>query len=172
MSYADDLLALASSLIATKNEAAFRRSMSTSYYAVFHLLVEAAIARLVPATDGQFAQNLARRAPTHTQLKHQCKQLVPQPKQKAAVVAPKRWKDAGYADAIVPELQDLAALVVELHTYRELADYDLGAAATELGALTQHDRAEQAFKLVGTGVKEPQWTLFLVSLLLPQRREE
>lgn len=172
MSYPEDLLALALNLIETKNQAAFRRSMSTSYYAVFHLLVDTAVLRHISAEHGQFAQNLARRAPTHTQLKAQCSQLVRQPKQKSPVVAPKRWQDARYDGEIVSELQALAALVVELHTHRELADYDLGASATELGAITQHDRAVEAFRLVAGGVAEPQWTLFLVSLLMPKRRDE
>ena len=43
MSYADDLLVLAQSPPLLNTEAELRRSVSTAYYAVFHLIVDSAI---------------------------------------------------------------------------------------------------------------------------------
>ena len=81
MSLSRDLLAQAK-LLATKEksrpkQASLRRSVSAAYYALFHLLVEAAARRLVSGTDRQPLRNCLARAFDHGVMKSLSAPLAP-----------------------------------------------------------------------------------------------
>jgi len=172
MDLANDLLDVADSLAKANpgNQATYRRSVSTAYYAVFHLLVDAAAQRLVNA-PGTPADLLFRRLPTHTQLKALCEELVPKKDQNNPVLGPKNWRvQAGLKGGVAPQITTLAERVLSLHSKREMADYDIGTPVSALEAEHQVDRAREVFAAVASGLPEPQWTLLLVSLLPSPKR--
>lgn len=163
MSHAHDLLSLAERYDLTATEAEKRRCISTAYYAVFHLLIESLVQRLMPG-DSPYAQNMARRALAHTTLKDVCYSLKQSPN------APPAWKEAGYEEPVDRQLAELATRVVDLHKWREYADYDLPKAVWQADAERQLDRAREVFAMVRAGLAEPQWTLFFASLLFKGRK--
>lgn len=168
MSYATDLLALAQTPPLTATDAERRRCISTAYYAVFHLIVETAVCRFNPTGD-LCAGNLARRVLTHTNLKSVAGALVPQAGQKSTPL-PKAWKEAQYAGPVPDAMAQFASLVVDLHAWRETADYDLGSAVTSLDVQNQVDKANDAFIRLKNGLPEPECLLFLMSIMMPSRR--
>lgn len=169
MSYAVDLLALAQSPPSLNTEAELRRSVSTAYYAVFHLIVDSAISKLIP-DENTPAQNFARRVPTHTALKATCASLVARGGQATPIDVPKQWKEAGCSGPVDPALSSFAENVIALHAGRERADYDLGVVFPPLDAEMLLVKATAVFAAVGDGLPEPQWTLFLTTILLNPRR--
>src|SRR5438270_7618655 len=112
MAYADELLKVASRLAHDASEADdpiaeqahARRSVSTAYYAAFHLLVGKAVERLVPGGVDIVVANLMRRAPTHDNLSKLCATLLSKQPSKA-------WKEAGFVGDVAVEVLDLARLV-------------------------------------------------------------
>ena len=146
MTYAQELLDAAGLLLACEQptEATRRRAVSTAYYAVFHLLVDAAVTQVAVGHASPTA-NLARRAPTHTHLKKLCGGLLPQENQKTPVRPPAEWRAAGFDAPVSAELGRMAADVVALHAARETADYDLGAPLGPLDAELHGGHRAQGF---------------------------
>jgi hypothetical protein len=187
VTYAGDLLAVAKHLAnevddtededgrpalpaALPEGAASRRSASTAYYAVFHRIVEVAIATLMPGAD-TFTQNLAQRAIPHTCLKSICTDL----SNERRTTPPKEWRDARLPDGpyvVAVELRELAQLIVKVHKRREIADYVPTAPFGVVDGWNAVRWAERVFELIAAPIPEPQWTLFLASLLLRDRRPD
>lgn len=169
MGHAEDLLAVAERYDLTSTEAEKRRCISTAYYAVFHLIVESIVHRLIPA-ENAYAQNMARRALAHTTLKDVCSSLAPQGQQSPPVKAPASWRDAQYAEDVDPKLSSIATRIIDMHRWREIADYDLYMRVWQASAESQLERAREVFSVIQAGIPEPQWTLFLASLLFKGRK--
>jgi uncharacterized protein (UPF0332 family) len=172
LSHAKELLALAEQHDLSSN-AAKRRCISTAYYAIFHRVIECIVQRFTPG-DNLHAQNMARRALAHTVLKNICYKLAPKPGQPPGrpVAIPVSWADAGYRDSehVDEKLSSLASKISEAHYWREQADYDLQRAVTEYEAEQQIERAREVFAKIEEGPQEPQWTLFLASLMFDGRK--
>jgi len=158
MSLADDLLATAEHLArrTTKStDGDIRRSISTAYYALFHRLIEHAIAQLVTTTDQQHA--LARSF-EHTKMRRAC-DLVTKSPVPAAVAA--------LLGAAVPtEMAQVASTFVELQERRHDADYNLGRAFTRPGARELVAAAKRAFALWDAVRTAPIAEPFLLLLLI------
>jgi uncharacterized protein (UPF0332 family) len=165
VSHSDDLLAVAKKYELSSTEAEKRRCISTAYYAVFHLVVEQVAKKFVPGNN--HAQNMVRRAVAHTLLKDICGQMVNLHKQRAT---PGSWRNAGYEDTVASELANLATLLCDLQKWREIADYDLAKEVSQAEAESQLQRAQEVFDTINAGLPEPQWTLFLTSLLIKERK--
>lgn len=172
MSYARELLTLANRQNLEDTEAERRRCVSTVYYAIFHRLIEVALEKFVPSGD-VYIQNMFRRAPTHTNLKEMCHSLAEfvDPSHRKPSRIPESWKSAGYPHTNVnDEVKELAISILELHKWREIADYDLKTPIPGIEAVNLREKATELFDMIDRGLPEPQWSLFLASFLMKERR--
>ena len=152
-------------LLATKErrrpkQASVRRSVSASYYALFHLLLDAAARRLVSGNDRQPLRHVLRRAFSHASMK----------KTSAGFTS----GAGGVAEALrpglnnlqlQPELMRVAETFQDLQDRRHEADYDLSRSFTRLEALEIYYRAQRAFDDWSTVAGTPQADTFVVGLL-------
>lgn len=140
-------------------QASLRRSASASYYAVFHLLVDAAVRRLVPGRDRVALRNCLRRSFRHATMKKVARQF-------AAANISDKLKPALNGLAPQEELVYVADSFAQLQESRHRADYDIGGAPfTRLEVLTLVFLAESAFLFWDTVRNSPQADAFLVGLL-------
>ena len=150
MSLPRDLLTQAT-LLATKErsrpkQASLRRSVSASYYALFHLLVDAAARRLVSGSDRQALRNCLARAFAERN------------------VSP-RLSPGLNGLPLQEEIVRVAAAFVDLQQHRHEADYDMGRRFTRLEVLNIVSDAGRAFvdwRVVRNSV---QGDTFIVGLL-------
>ena len=171
MSMADDFLALAKKLVQYKKsdvlQARLRRSISTAYYAIFHLLLEHGSAKLV--ADPQ-VRLLVGRAFTHTEMSRTAKSF-----QSGENALPSHLKApfGGTAPQLPIEIERVATAFVELQQARHTADYDLSKSFTRGEARTFVGQADSAFTDWKTVATMPLHTdtceLFLAALLLGER---
>ena len=162
MSLPRDLLAQAR-LLATKEksrprQASLRRSVSASYYAVFHLLVDAAARRLVVGNGREALRNCLVRAFDHGVMKRVARQFA----------------ERGLSPKLSPGLNGLplqdeivrvAAAFVDLQQHRHEADYDMRRRFTRLEVLNIISDAERAFVDWRAVRNSVQADTFLVGLL-------
>jgi hypothetical protein len=134
---------------------------------IFHLLGETAVERLIPR-EVSHPMHVLLRGMTHTRIKRTCNQIVAQRTDKQ----PRLWQFAGYDEQLEPALADLAEDILQLQRHRERADYDARAIVTELDALEQVLRALRAQNTLLKGLPDPQWTLFLTSIVAADRKED
>jgi uncharacterized protein (UPF0332 family) len=137
-----DLLAQARDL-ATRDplkpkQASLRRAVSTAYYALFHLLVTAASQSL-----GRGSAPLSRllaRAFDHSEMEKACGTF-------AAGGAMPQAVTGAYGPIVVPpELRRVAQAFRDLQEARHDADYGTDRVWTKTEAITEVERAEQAFQ--------------------------
>ena len=131
MTLAADLLDQAAHLAALEpgrpKQASLRRSISSAYYSMFHLIVEDASrflvggSRLLPAVARSFEHQVVRAAAAALG------DLSRKPAQT-------HWLRAHVDDPISPELTLVCDAFVELQEQRNKADYDVGANFTRLEA--------------------------------------
>ena len=162
MSLPRDLLAQAT-LLATKEprrprQASLRRSVSACYYALFHLLVDAAARRLVSGNDRQRLRNCISRAFDHGVMKRVARQFA---KHSVSPKLAPGLNDLPLQDEIVR----VAAAFVDLQQYRHEADYDMGRRFTRLEVLSIVSDAKRAFADWGEVRNSVQADTFLVGLL-------
>ena len=162
MAIADDLLTLAEHLTkpsATDPEQAWlRRSISTAYYALFHLLIGEAAQRWT----GSPASRLGlERAFKHDQMK-----------EVSRAVTAGSWK--GWSTPrlpISPELRDVANKFVKLQEARHQADYNNEKNWSQSDVVTMIAEARVAFQkwqsISGSAVADE----YLLSLLIGKKRE-
>lgn len=129
MSLAAELLSLAGHLSARERrrprQASLRRSVSTSYYALFHLLTSEA-ARLVAPSCAVPATQKIQRWFDHAEMKRVCGMF-------STSAAPKQI--TAILDAPVSsDLQSVAQAFIKLQEARHDADYDLETVWTKLTA--------------------------------------
>lgn len=124
MSLAHDLLEQAQQLALhdrrRPKQANLRRAISTAYYAVFHLLVEAAAHRM--ARDVQ-SRRVIQRSFEHKAMKEFALELAPAPQKGNSAPGPSR-KVRGYFETVPAELWTVAEGFWRLQHQRHLADYD------------------------------------------------
>ena len=157
-----DLLAQAK-LLATKEksrpkQASLRRSVSAAYYALFHLLVDAAARRLVSGADRQPLRNCLVRAFDHGVMKRVALQFAEQS------LSP-RLSPALNGLPLQDEIVRVAAAFVDLQQHRHDADYNLGRRFTRVEVLNIVSDAEQAFVDWRAVRNSAQADTFVVGLL-------
>jgi uncharacterized protein (UPF0332 family) len=162
MAIADDLLTLAGQLTtpaATDPEQAWlRRSVSTAYYALFHLLVQEAAQR--------WTGSAASRLGLERTFKHD------QMKEVSRVMSTGSWK--GWSDPrlpVPPELLEIAKSFISLQEARHQADYNNEKRWTHTEAAAKLSDARAAFqnwnKINGSPVADE----YLLSLMVGKKRE-
>ena len=142
MSLPADLRAQAR-LLATKasrrpKQASLRRSVSASYYALFHLLVSEATRRLISRSDGDELRNCLSRAFDHATMKTVARQFA------SRSISPKLKPGLNGQD-LQDEIVSVAATFVDLQQHRHEADYDVGRVFTRPEVLDVISDAEVAF---------------------------
>lgn len=146
-------------------QASLRRSISTAYYALFHLLIEAATDQLLGSGSKpaqRAIKGTAGRWFTHQRMAEICLLF-----QSAAL--PGKLRKALPAEAtqaaVSQELQHVARAFVVLQNARHAADYDPFQRYTRQTAKGLVERAEKAFELWDQAGADPFRATFLLLLL-------
>jgi len=127
-------------------EGDLRRAISTAYYAVFHLLITAAMSNIVK--DIAFRPRLGR-AFQHGQMKNFCEEYFRKNPDKAT-----------------DELLLIADAFRELHAAREEAEYDGTVTVEHAYSASKVKQAEAAFNAWLTAEEQPTATDFLQDLFI------
>jgi hypothetical protein len=167
VSLADDLLELAKKSVNYSRsdvlDARLRRSVSTAYYALFHLLVEAGAARL---TGHPGLRMLVGRAFVHADMYKTAKTFKSGPGGLPATVS-------ALGIPLPPELSTVASAFVDIQDARHEADYNLGKSFVRAEARDLVDQVGLAFTEWRAVSANPAHSdacdLFLAALLLGQR---
>ena len=162
MSLPRDLLAQAK-LLATKEksrpkQASLRRSVSAAYYALFHLLVDAAARRLVSGADREPLRNCLARAFDHGVMKRVALQFAERN------LSPRLGPGLNGLP-LQDEIVRVAAASVDLQQHRHDADYNMGRRFTRIEALNIVSDAERAFVDWRVVRNSTQADTFIVGLL-------
>jgi len=167
MGYADDLLELAQLLAnlepTNPRQACLRRAVSTTYYALFHLLIADA------------TLNWAR-----PELRSDLGRVFGHGKMKSASVEKRSELEAHFKKnplashelAVFKHLHRVADTFIQVQQRREEADYDAGKEWTQTDVLTQIDAVGAAFESWKAIREEPVAQAYLVSLLGKRARSE
>ena len=161
MGIADELLSLSAALIFLDQEhctqAALRRSVSTAYYAVFHLLISDAAQRWEGTTADRGG---LERSFSHGGMKSVSLEF-----------AHNRWKDSRGTKPRQPQsLRDVAAAFVDLQTGRHVADYDNHREWTQTEAADMIGKANGIFEKWQTIRTAPEAGTYLLAMLLGKQR--
>jgi hypothetical protein len=160
----DDLLAQAGQLARREpkrpQQAGLRRAVSTAYYALFHLLVEAGARAMAPARPRPLRDQV-RRAFTHGDMKSVCKQF-----QAGNIANLSARLQALVQTPLEAEFLVVAAAFVELQDARHSADYDFSVPFTRADVLERLDLTERAFQAWRVLRDKPNANVFLAALLL------
>jgi hypothetical protein len=161
MGIADELLALAEVLSEPgpgyPEQASFRRSVSTAYYALFHLLVEEAVQL--------WAGSSASRRRLERVFEHVAMKDV------SESVRSGSWKGWSGSSGILPsELKDVAEAFVDLQQARHTADYSNGTTWTHMDVRAKVAKAQTAIRKWRCMRTEPVAHDYLLSLLIGRKR--
>ncbi len=167
MSLADDLLELAKKSVNYSRsdvlDARLRRSVSTAYYALFHLLVEDGAARL---TGHSGLRMLVGRAFVHGEMYKTARAFRSGPGGLPTTVS-------ALGITLPPELSTVASAFIDLQDAQHEADYNLGKSFVRAEARDLVDQVGRAFTDWRTLTTNPAHAdvcdLFLAALLLGQR---
>ena len=143
---ADDLLQQAHHLatldLRKPKQANLRRAVSAAYYALFHLLVAAAVQRISPKMPSGLSARISR-AFTHAEMKQVCKSIIAGNPSEAL----RELQPGGFS----PRIKLIAEEFVELQEARHLADYDPSTTfnrARTLAMLLLLDRAFEEWRTI------------------------
>lgn len=164
----DDLLVVAADLLAAPGPGAplgarLRRSISSSYYAVFHAALEVVASQTVAVTGDATTRDAVRRAITHSQIKNAAREVIGVASRKGSQVAPRnasykalsaRLHAAGWTSY----MQD----VVDLQEMREESDYDLIARPKKSHAQLALSKARRTTAFLAGRTTGPDGNAFLV----------
>jgi len=141
-------------------QATLRRSISTAYYAVFHLLVANAALALVPNRPAGLVARVSR-AFQHGEMKQVCISFRNErpPESVRELLKPKISRD----------LQFVAATFVALQELRHKADYDTGVLFARAQASEAVNRADELFMAWNRIVKTDEVRVFLAALAFGAR---
>ena len=154
MAFHDELIAQAYKLVKDPDsQADLRRSVSTAYYALFHLLVSETVAFW--SLDS--SRNALARMFDHKTMKNASRQ----------VADPKRYR--GLDPLVVARLRLVAESFVQLQTKRHTADYDNETVWTQSEAWEEVDRTFEALAAWQLIRSERIAQDYLVSLLVKVR---
>ena len=168
MSLPKDLLDQADHLVKKEpkrpKQASLRRAVSAAYYALFHLLTEAAARRLIPGTGGdrEALRVILRRAFGHGEMAAISKSF-------RSGSPPARWQDVLGVTGLTADVRKVADAFVDLQEARHEADYDAGRAYTRQEARELVRRTEEAFKAWKRAWKTHAGDTYLVALLVNAR---
>ena len=162
MAIADELLALAGQLSTPAandpEQAWLRRSISTSYYSVFHLLVQAAARQW---TGSETTQLGLERSFKHEQMK-----------EIARGITRGSWRGWSSPPLVMrPELRQVAESFYRLQEVRHFADYDNNRNWTQNDASDAWQAAQRAFTNWAVVKDSPLANEFLLSLMIGKKRE-
>jgi len=136
-------------------QASLRRSVSASYYALCHLLIDAATKRVVGGRNDLAApRRVLARGYDH-------RGMVDASKAFASGTLPVAITAAWPTAAIPRDLQVVASAFVQLQQARHDADYNLAKAWSRSDALAQYRRASQAFAAWGRVRRDAMAVLYL-----------
>lgn len=160
MALHDDLLKQAKHLAKKEprkpQQASLRRSVSTAYYALFHLLVDDVGRLFAGGSVPAGLRDLVKRAFQHGAMQEASKafsqNLPVHVKQVIAIAS--------------PDLQEVAATFVTLQEARHRADYDLSRYFTRREALELVQNTEDAFQVWTRIRKQPEAKVYVSALLL------
>ena len=139
-------------------QASLRRAVSSAYYALFHMLTNDAVLKLIPnAPDRLRAQ--AQRAFTHVEMRNVCEQLAKSSNTLSCLLIP----------PLEAELQAVAKAFVELQQQRHLADYDLTETFDRIDVLRIIEKTKTAMSDWNKVRNQPNANVFLAALLLNSR---
>lgn len=162
MSLPADLLRQARHLAAREprrpSQASLRRSVSTAYYALFHLLVDEATARMFPGRERAALRDCVARAFAHGAMRQTALQF-----SKDGVS--EKLRPALNGQSLRPELVRVATAFVELQQARHRADYDKVRRVSREEALDKLGTAERAFADWRAVRKTLQADVFLAGLV-------
>jgi hypothetical protein len=162
MGIAEDLLMLAGRLAnpapTEPEQASLRRSISTAYYALFHLLVQEAVQTWNGSSTARFG--LERR------FEHRIMKDV------SNAVWRSSWRGWSVPSPVVPpELEAVAQVFVKLQEARQQADYDNSRVWVSIDALDNVAEAQLAFDNWAKIRTHPAANEYLLSLLIGNKRE-
>ena len=166
MSLHADLLTQAHHL-ATKeprrpSQASLRRSISASYYALFHHLVDEATRRMIPGRDRASIRQCVSRAFHHSDMHTVCKSF-------AAGSSPSKLRPAFTGLAINPSLIAIAQTFLDLQEARHQADYNTHRLFHRSETLHYHQLTTKALQDWKSIRRSAQADAFLVGLLVIRR---
>ena len=145
MALAGDLLSQARQLAYREpkrpKQASLRRSVSTAYYALFHLLVDAAAREVVSGTNSEALRGRVARACDHGNMKRLCQGIVTWNEK-----SPPQPLGALLESSPSASLRQVAGAFMELQQARHEADYDLTCRLSRDDARELLETAEGAFK--------------------------
>ncbi len=121
-------------------QSSLRRSVSASYYALFHLLLDTATRRLVSGNDRQALRYVLRRAFSHASMKNTAAGFT-----SGAGGVVETLRPGLNNLQLQPELMRVAAMFRDLQELRHEADYDLSRPFTRLEALDLYHGVKRAF---------------------------
>ena len=163
MSLPGDLLAQAKHLAEWDSrrprQANLRRSISTAYYAMFHLVTSGCVQGFAPPVPNTLGMRMAR-AVAHSEVKDVCAMI---------------WKgQLSYAmQELLPtgasaSLQGFSESFVELQEARHRADYDLSATYSRAEVLQLLNQVDQAF-IEWELIQPDELNVFLSAVLFAKR---
>jgi hypothetical protein len=162
MGIAVELLAVADRLAAPAagepEQASFRRSISTAYYALFHLLVQEAVQCWRASPSARFG--LERR------FEHKTMREV------SNSILRGYWRGWSMPPPVIPpELKVVARVFVDLQEARQQADYDNSRVWVSIDARNKVTDAQLAFESWAAVRTHPAASEYLLSLLIGSKRE-
>ncbi len=120
-------------------QASLRRSVSASYYAIFHLLVDEATSMMLPGSRRGNLRGCLARTFRHSSMKNAAAQF-------ASNSGPVRLSPGFDPDSVQQELKNVAEAFVELQEARHNADYNLAKSITRREALDLVELTEETFR--------------------------
>ncbi len=146
-------------------QSSLRRAISSSYYALFHLLVHEAVSLLVVGADRKSLRNSLSRAFVHGQMKEVAQQFAgtkgPSPKVLPAL------NGAG----LPPELKSVASTFVDVQQARHEADYDVSHDFTRKECMDLVSRVQVAFSDWNKVRRTLPADVFLVAMLAQKQMQ-
>ena len=162
MGIAEDLLTLAGRLASPAPEdpqqASFRRSISTAYYALFHLLVQ--------ESTRNWSGSETARVGLERKFEHKTMKDV------SNTVLRSSWRGWSIPSPVAPaELEEVAKVFVDLQEARQQADYDNARTWKSMDVQALVKDAQTAFANWAKIRTHPAANEYLLSLLIGNKRE-
>ena len=167
MAYPEELLELAYELFAlhpeSEHQPSLRRSLSTAYYALFHLLIAEAAANWIRPEFRATLSRLFDHGPMRQASERKVSELNRILKENRSE-SPLR--------KVETELHDVAQVFIDAQSRRNEADYNVGRIWEKSEVILQIDAVAQAFKSWNAIRDEPIAQSYLVSMLASKDRRQ
>jgi uncharacterized protein (UPF0332 family) len=164
MGLAEDMLSQAHHLVSLDpkrpKQVSLRRAISTSYYAVFHLLTAHAALRFIPKRPSGLVARVGR-AFSHQEMKKVCQTFNSKPLAEPLLTLVGQFPS--------DQLRNIASAFIELQEQRLKADYDTGANFSRLETQALLAKAELVFVTWREIESSDEATVFLAALAFGAR---